>query len=165
MPSIGIQDQPGGMRGTWQGFPGDTVYFFQLFHQVVPRVQTSGGVNEGVICLASNGGLDGVVGYGSRVARLSCPAMTGMFSRFPPGLELVHGSCAEGVCGAEDDSLLPLSVYRFAQFGDGGGLAGAIDTNKEDTQQAGARKNQVRDDLRGDFGGQFRGIPAAHWFW
>ena len=93
-------------------------------------MQTSGGVDDDDIGLFGESGLEGIEGHGGGVGAHAL-LDDGDVDALGPEHELLDGGGAEGVGGTEDNAFAS-GFVSIGQFGDGGGLAHAVDAYDED---------------------------------
>ena len=126
-------------RSVWCGAPGTSfsrgaAHLVELFHEVGFGVETAGGVDDEDVGGAGFGGGACVVECGGGVA-----ALLGFddldVGALGPDFELLDGSGAEGVGGAEEDGARR-PIFSGGEVGGelagGGGFAGAVDPNHHD---------------------------------
>ena len=103
----------------------------EFAHEMILRVQTTGGVDDQHVDVAGLGGFAGVVSDRRRVGpHLLLHDLHA--DPIGPDRELIDGGGAEGVAGAHHHLLVHLILQQPGELGDAGGFAGAIDAGDED---------------------------------
>ena len=118
------------MGGVGDEFLHDLADFGELVHETHLVVETTGGVDDDDVGILGQRALEGVVGHRGGVGPHAL-LHDGHLDAVGPKHELLDGGGAEGVGSAEHDFFACLLV-AVGEFGDGGGLAYAVDTHDED---------------------------------
>ena len=105
LPGVGVEDEPGLVRGRGIGLRDDALHLLDLLHQVQLRGQPAGGVREHDVDALGPRRLDGVEDHGGRIA----PVLRdhGDVVARAPGHQLLAGRGAEGVAGGEQHARAP----------------------------------------------------------
>ena len=132
----------------------------ELIHQVALGVQTSGGIDKQNIVLIPDGDIHRLPRHGGGIGVLPLGVETGTRA-FRPNAELFHGGSPEGVGGGKED-FFALHTGAVGQFGDGRGLAYAVDADDQNDLRRVDRDDAARDaenvfQLRGEERTKFLG--------
>jgi hypothetical protein len=129
LPGMTIQNEEDLIRVTPEGFGGDAEYFFQFCHKAEAGLLAPCGVRKDAIYVSGTSGFygreqhRGGVAFGGSLDDVHLQALR-------PYLNLLCGTCPEGIARGEEDGLAFL-FQAMGEFGEGGGLPGAVDSHEE----------------------------------